>query len=299
MDDDLSVTENWNFPQKNNNINEMNRTDIPTYHHYPQATNTTIPYKHLMKRPGNNPRMMEEIFGNKQNYSSMEELQYTESNSRDQENKKEVLYKHPTQFKQKEYYSADNPYVPKMKYMDSINQNNINHNKVNNNVNNNSSQITNYKENIYNAILEYFPMFTMYKTNIFNNHSVYKGLIECLLCNGTRFIVAIVENDNNPIGSIKQLSNIAWTSFQTRYEENGDIQVKKFGIQGHTYAKPAKTILDDAITLTRTKENSLVYNCDNLPLEIEILKQNKEEDYAERGTVASSLELFNTIITFI
>ena len=142
-------------------------------------------------------------------------------------------------------------------------------------------------------------MFTMYKTNIFNNLSVYKCPIECLLCNGTRFIVTIVENDNGMIGSTKQLSNIPWISFQTRYEENGDDIIRKHNMQGHKYAKPAKTILDDVITQTRIKENSLVYNCDNLPLEIEILKQNKDEDYAETGSVSSALELFNTIITFI
>ncbi len=66
----------------------------------------------------------------------------------------------------------------------------------------------------------------------------------------------------------------------------------------YAYAKPAHTILDDRIMLSRKTTKTLIYYCDNLPLKVEILIEKENEQISETGSVSSALELFQTILTF-
>jgi hypothetical protein len=153
---------------------------------------------------------------------------------------------------------------------------------------------------IYKAISDYFPFFVMTKVDIINNHSIYKGIVSCMLCDGDRYIIAIVKNDSAQVGSRRSLDELQWESFQTRYQDN-DKDIIKFGMSSHSYSKPENTILDDTIRLNRQTTTSYLYQCDNLPLSVELLKNDEKdhEEYNETGTVSNALEQFSTILTFI
>jgi len=260
------------------------RDQHPSFHTMPNPDNSHFsqPYSHAMKRVGNAEKMRE-IFGEKnQDFSGMDNIDFNKP------------------IKSVERFSQPIPqqsqeYIPRMKIIDneSVNHSQSNHSQ---------SQLAQSKINssriqVYNAIIEYFPGFIMCKTSIHGNLSVYKGYIQCLLCDGSRYIVAIVSGDTSPIGTKKPLNTLSWEAFQTRYVEN-DSDQKTYGISSHQYARPDKTILNDVIRLGRKTQRAFIYSCDNLPLQIEILKLKDDEDINETGTVASSLELFQTILSF-
>ena len=154
------------------------------------------------------------------------------------------------------------------------------------------------KNSVYQAINEYFKNFVLTKTAIHGEYSVYKAIVECLICTGVRYIVAIVKNDSNPVTSKKPLHTLHWVSFQTRLaEDEGEMQ--QFGVDAFTQNRPQESVLDDIIRLNRKTGKSYIYNCDNLPLQVEILQQEDEDDLAELGKVSLALELYSTILTFI
>ena len=156
----------------------------------------------------------------------------------------------------------------------------------------------NKKNAVYNAINEYFKNFVLTKTSIHGNFSVYKSAVQCLLCTGNRYIVAIVANDSAPISSRKPLYTLNWISFQTRFTPNEE-DLSKFGVGSYTHVRPENTILDDIIRLNRKTSKSSIYYCDNLPLQVEILQEDEDEEISEIGKITSALEIYSTILTFI
>lgn len=153
------------------------------------------------------------------------------------------------------------------------------------------------KYEVYKAINEYFKDFVLTKTSIHGDFSVYKSIVQCLLCTGVRYIVAIVKDDSSPLKTRKLLHTLNWVSFQTRFSED-DKELVKFKVGTYTQIRPENTILDDIIRLNRKTNNSNIYYCDNLPLQVEILRE-EDDDIAEIGKVTSALELYSTILTFM
>ena len=266
---------------------DIRRDKIPSFHTMPNPDNSHYvqPYSHAMKRTGNAERMREIFGGQNQDFSGMDNVQFATPQPRSVE-----------RFSQPSQPQVPQGYVPRMKYMDPSEDPSRNSSQV---IDNNSApRVENPSRiQIYNAIIDYFPGFIMCKTAIHGNMSVYKGFIQCLLCDGSRYIVAIVPGDTSPIGSKKPLYTLAWIAFQTRFVEN-DKDQQEFGISAHQYSRPDKTILNDVIRLSRKTQAAMLYTCDNLPLQVEILKVKEDEDINETGTVAGALELFQSVISF-
>lgn len=268
-------------------LEDMKRSEFPPNHHLPQGRSDQkylTPYNHAMKRSGNAERM-KEIFGDHQVYSSMDNVNFDDQPKRVQH------------FQQHDESSTNySGYIPRSKVLDGSD----------------TSQLTNrapsaaprngvppaHRLQVYNAILEYFPEFIMTKTGQHGQFGIYKAPAQCLLCNGVRFVVAIVKDDSVGIGERRPLSTLPWESFQTRWTED-DMECRKFQMVQFPYSKPEKeTALDDTIRLSRETKGSFKYTCDNLPLEVEVLKTRDDEAIAETGTVASALEMFSTVLSW-
>jgi hypothetical protein len=296
-------------PQQRSLYNEQARVSMPTYHTLPNPEQARYipPYQHAMKRPGNNERM-QEIFGDNQNYGGMGEMDlnygpgYRDNQGREEfgSNPMTSRQQSPQQYQQLSaqpgnYQTPPNrpPQLPmpRMKFIEGDDPRQTQQPLV-------MANIPPHKRQIYNAIIEYFPGFFMTKTATFGQFSVWKGVISCLLCDGMRYIVAITKDDTSPKGTKKPLTMLPWESFQTRYSES-DKEQREQGLSSHQYAKPDRTILDDTIHLSRKTTTSNLYDCDNLPLSVEIIRGKPDEDLAEHGTVASALELFSTVLTFL
>ena len=157
-------------------------------------------------------------------------------------------------------------------------------------------------QQIRNDISNIFKDFILVKTNQFDDYSVYKAKVDCLLCvGGIRYIVAIVKNDNNIIGSHIPIENLNWIVFQTRYT-NKEEELKNINIPAKIYNVPKNICLNDKIKKwidinnNKSLEPKVIYKPENLPLTVELLKMKESDSFSDCGTVLSALELFQTIL---
>jgi hypothetical protein len=152
---------------------------------------------------------------------------------------------------------------------------------------------TDIKNDIYKAINSIYKDFKMIKTNNVNNFSVYKSKVETFISSGARYIVAIVEIDDDPIGTLKPLEDLNWVSFQTRFTSS-EKEVKNLPIKKYTITK--NSLLNDKISKWAEISDKTIYKCENLPLKIEVIHMKKDDTFAEKGTVIAAMELFQTIL---
>jgi hypothetical protein len=305
--------DNWNFLPDHNirqhpvnfdanykvlDDSQFRRSDIPTYHTLPGKDTHVVPFSHVMKRSAKDDNSYDkynDIFGNNRMYNKS-----NPSNPSNAYDLNQVQYTHQQTYSQNSQNTSQprvNPITtnnnyhpqggPKMKLLgDDIGEvEPIQHSG------------DHERRKVYNAILEYFPGFELIKSGNYNGYGVYKAIVQCLLCTGVRYIVAIVKNDPYSVGTVRPLSLLKWESFQTRFAED-DKDFQQFNYGTFAYEKPKETILDDKISIASRGKSSYVYNCNNLPLNIEILKSKEHEDLSDYGTVSSALELFQTVLTF-
>lgn len=167
----------------------------------------------------------------------------------------------------------------------------------NNSNNKTQSSSYNVKLEIYKAITDIYKSFQMTKTSQFDSFGVYKARVECYVCSDIRYIVAVVENDNDPIGTIKPLTELNWISFQTRMTKDQN-EFKRFNMFARTYTLPPKSILNDRIKKIGETREKTVYETENLPLNVEILHISENDTFTDKGTIIAALELYQTVITF-
>jgi len=280
------------FEDDESEMNPMYRNEFPPSHSLPNPNSHQsyiAPYQHVMKRAGNAEKM-KEIFGEHQVFSSMDTIDFPEQNRTP-----------PEQFRPAPPSTGYNGYIPKMKVLDGSDMKipiREGFSTANNQSRHPDKRLSAERIKIYNAILQYFPNYVMTKTAQHGAFAIYKAIVQCLLCNGVRYAVAIVNETATSIGGKRNLSELAWESFQTRYSED-DKEATKFQIETFAYGHPEGTsILDDTIRLNRETKDSFKYTCDNLPLNVELLKMREDENMAETGTVASALETFSCVLSF-
>jgi hypothetical protein len=146
---------------------------------------------------------------------------------------------------------------------------------------------------IYKGFTDYFSNPIMTKIKNVHEYSMYLTKIHCLLTNIHRYIIVFVIKDVHSIGIKESLKNLYWKSLHTRGLED------VYNVPLHTYTprhmKPLSSIIN---IVTRDKDKS-VYKCEDLGLEVILLhKKNQLHEYNDKGTIISSLETYNTIITF-
>lgn len=287
-----SIPKFRSFEDDETEPNPMYRNEFPPSHHLPNLnSNQTYiaPYQHVMKRAGNAEKM-KEIFGENQVFTSMDTIDFPQQ-TRAQ----------PEQFRPASSSPAYTGYIPRMKVLEGPEMGGPvreGFSAVNNQPKHSDKKHSAERVKVYNAVLQYFPGYVMTKTAQHGAYAIYKAIVQCLLCNGVRYAVAIVEESATNIGGKKNLSELAWESFQTRYSED-DKEAVKFQIETFAYGHPeGNSILDDTIRLNRETKDSFKYTCDNLPLSVELLKMKEDENMAETGTVASALETFSCVLSF-
>ena len=72
------------------------------------------------------------------------------------------------------------------------------------------------KDNFYLEIDKYFNYPVLTKTKDVDMFSVYMIKTQCLLSTENRYLIVMVQKDNNNIGEKEKLSNLFWISLQTR-----------------------------------------------------------------------------------
>ncbi len=162
--------------------------------------------------------------------------------------------------------------------------------------------IGNMKQKIRNAVRDLYSNITMTKTHEVPTHrlSVYKAVVEPLTSGpDVKYIVAIAPNTsfNVDIGTQVKLSEIDWINFQTRSTMNPEKEFNDLFLQPQRYQVPQDNILHDRIKCVNELDTKWIYNSQNIPVQIEVLIQKENENFAQEGTIIGALELFQTILT--
>lgn len=149
------------------------------------------------------------------------------------------------------------------------------------------------KRQVYDAFIDYFKNPTMVKKKVDENGlSIYMTKLYCLLLsNKCRYIISIVKNDKFEIGTEKQLSELLWSSFQTR-----ELSKTECENQAHFYEAVLEGILTAKINKISEDHNMSNYEVENLPITLSLLHTEKNPTYVNEGTLINALETFNTVV---
>lgn len=140
----------------------------------------------------------------------------------------------------------------------------------------------------------YFDYPSMQKVKDQDMTSIYMCRLSSLLLNENRYLVAITTLDEHPVGHLVKLGDLHWKYFQSR-TLSGEEYV---GITQHSYM--TKRDLTWPVVKIRTTKEYSIYESETYPIHITLLHTSKDEyEYPLRGTFASCLETFQTIIRFI
>jgi hypothetical protein len=158
------------------------------------------------------------------------------------------------------------------------------------------------KSYIRKAFSELYKGVIMTKTSEWNQepygvYGIYKARLNSYTMGDMNIIIAIVPEDDLPLGTRKLIDSLEWVSFQTRVMTNVKKDLNGFNLQMQNYMIKGDSILNDRIKAIKETHTKMIYNTSNLPLKVEILKLNEDDTFSEEGSIMSALEVFQTIIT--
>ena len=88
-----------------------------------------------------------------------------------------------------------------------------------------------------------------------------------------------------------------WVSFQTRTTTNILREFGNIELRPQSYYITSDNNISDVVNLVDEKHSHFLYIPDNLPLKIEVLKLKNDDSFANKGTVMSALELYQTVLS--
>jgi hypothetical protein len=158
------------------------------------------------------------------------------------------------------------------------------------------------KAYIRKAFNDLYKGVVMTKTNEYNQepygvYGIYKARLNSYTMGDNNIIIAIVPDDDLPLGTRKLIDSLSWISFQTRVMTNVKKDLNGFNLPMQSYMIKGDSILNDRIKAIKETNTKMIYTTSNLPLKVEILKINDEDSFSEEGSIISALEVFQTVVT--
>jgi len=158
------------------------------------------------------------------------------------------------------------------------------------------------KAYIRKAFNDLYKGVIMTKTNEYNQepygiYGIYKARLSSYTMGDNNIIIAIVPEDELPLGTRKLIDSLEWVSFQTRVMTNVKKDLNGFVLPIQNYMIKGDSILNDRIKAIKETNTKMIYSTSNLPLKVEILKINEDDTFSEEGSVMSALEVFQTVVT--
>jgi len=149
-------------------------------------------------------------------------------------------------------------------------------------------------KNLYEVIDSYFESPILEKIQNSENKSIYMCKIKTLLASPEqRYIIAITDIDQYPIGRKIPLNNISWKSFQTRYLSNIDKNIIT-----HSYSIKNLPEYTLKVSLLKRYEDHTDYLLNIYKsIVITLVHKNKNlYEYPSSGNLASCLETYKSVI---
>jgi len=156
-------------------------------------------------------------------------------------------------------------------------------------------QVAKTKNEIYAAADKFFEGIYFTKIREMQNNSIYKASIQTQTFGEPKYLVVVTQNDRFPIGTTTTIDKLKWVCIQTRRGIDNDIK----NFRSYPYKRPLKTIFDDRIIQITRINGIATYDCDSLPLKIEVINLKEEEPLAKTGTVVGAMDLFQTVIIML
>lgn len=156
-------------------------------------------------------------------------------------------------------------------------------------------------DKVYKLFVDYLrnPTFVKIKDEMNGSDtlSLYANQAPCMLIQEARYVLVFIYNDNEPLGTKKQLNDLLWVSLQLR-----TLPIGSYNVPLHPYNFiPCHELQQNAkiAKFNITKEASM-YNCEQLPLVITLLhtKRKTEHDYQNNGNLLAAMVSWETIITW-
>lgn len=144
---------------------------------------------------------------------------------------------------------------------------------------------------------DYYGSPVLEKMRSVDDTSIYVCKIHSLLLKDQQYLIAIVPEDGNALGTRVPLKNLEWTCFQAR---SLDGEHDYHQAIRHSYVRKSEPNLM-MVRTSATKEYS-VYRDEGgiLPIELVLLHTTAEiYEYPPRGSLISCLETFQTILRWV
>ena len=147
------------------------------------------------------------------------------------------------------------------------------------------------KRKIYNLFINYFgnPLLTKIKDS--EGISVYAAQSAAML-RDMRYLIVLIETDNNPIGKRYKLSELPWKCLQTRTNQ------EEYNCESFTYMPNSKNPYDTRMLLKERKPTLTSYVNKDYKISLCLLHtdDSTQYEYGDIGTLHSALETYQAII---
>lgn len=152
-------------------------------------------------------------------------------------------------------------------------------------------------QHVYDLFSKYYEdlVLTKVKTTPDSNYALWYAKSCSMLCLENKYIIVITENNYDAIGTLRNLTELEWHSFQTR-TINQPIGIK---LSNKTFKTTVLPDMHDSISLIHQKPDRYIYTTKRLPLQVELMLTRDETLYSERGTLESALNTYNCVVTFV
>ena len=148
------------------------------------------------------------------------------------------------------------------------------------------------KENVYKTFCDYFNYPQMIKIKDDETNSHYMIKMSSMMINVSRYLIALVPKDENPVGTRTNLQNLKWDSFQTRTLKT------KFNLPIH-YINDKSNCKYKLIGTDRNMKITS-YTCKDLEINVYLLhtRDNNLWEYPPEGNLEMAFETYQCVVTF-
>lgn len=151
-----------------------------------------------------------------------------------------------------------------------------------------SSRTASPPNEIHQGIANYYQNPVMTKISSPNPiFSMYAVGVTCF-CPDRRYLIAVCQNDINPVGSTLRLSELNWVSFQAR------VSPTNYPVPSQFFDCVSNSLTKTQINSTMDEGNVATYIANGYRLKVQLLG----DTYRSRGTLEEALQTYSTVLFF-
>jgi hypothetical protein len=149
------------------------------------------------------------------------------------------------------------------------------------------------RDGIYDLITDYYDNPILYKVKNINNLSMYAIQLPCFLLNEKRYLIALINQDDNSLNYGRYLKDLRWKTLMIRSLEDENLQ----SLSIHNYSIKRDDKYKIPLKIKSRNNNISIYECNLGLIEVSLLHtRNHEFEYPNEGNLVSAFETFKTLL---